>query len=324
MKRSGRMMPLLVGALLLALPAQAQFNTGEDLSITVSPATPRPYDTVMVTPTSNLIDLAASTITVTVNGKVVTKITGSQSVPVTVGGPGERTVISLSAVTGGKTYTNQVALRPADVSLIVEPISTTHPFYRGSALTAPSGRVRLIAIPDLRSNPSTRLNAANLVYTWKLGDQVLQANSGIGRMVLSAQAPVMYRDATITVTVRDAGATVVAETSAVVSPVDAVTRIYHADPLMGPDYDHALSETYTMKGEEEAFRAVGYFFGTTPSLSWSVNGQSASNDRDVTVRTTGTGQGIATLSLSADTADQSAQAALPISFGAKKTNIFGF
>jgi len=309
----------------IASIAHAQFNTGDTLTLSISPQNPRPYDTVTVTPSSNLIDLIASTVTVSVNGKVIETGTGVQSVPVTVGASGERTVISVTAKTAGKSYTTQVSLRPADVALIVDPLTTTHPFYRGAPLVAPSGRVKLVAIADLRTSATSRLDPSTLIYTWKLGDQVLQSSSGIGRSTLLAEAPVRYRDAQITVTVSSPDSSIIASASTVVSPVDPVTRIYHADALMGPDFDHALTGSYGMTSAEDAFRAVAYYFGTQPLFSWTVNGQSASNDRDVTVRSTGTGQGSATLLLTASgNRTQTASARLPISFGSKKTNIFGF
>ncbi|MDB5195146.1 MAG: hypothetical protein JWO84_330 [Parcubacteria group bacterium] len=308
------------------LPAHAQFASSDPLTVTVSPDTPRPYETVTVTPSSTLIDLSAAKITVSVNGRVV-ESGGVQSVPVTVAGPGGTTSITVTAVASGQTYTQTITLHPADVALVVEPVSTTHPFYLGGALTAPVGVVRVIAIPDLRTSTNARLSSSALVYNWKWGDKVLTDQSGIGRSILTATAPVQYRDAQITCTVTSQDGSLVAQASTVISPASAIVRVYPVDPLRGPDFDHALPASFSMSTEEQAFRAVAYFFGSTPSLAWAVNGASASNDQDVTVRTTGTGQGTASLSLTASSADtsQSASSELSINFGAKKaSNIFGF
>lgn len=328
MLRPGTVATLLMSALFVAaIPAQAQFNTGSTLTLSISPENPKPYQTVTVTPDSTLIDLIAGTITVSVNGKVVESGTGVQSIPVTVGGPGEVTRISVTAKVGGQTYTEQVTLRPADVSLVVEPKSTVHPFYLGAALPSPNGTVRLIALADLRTTPGARINPASLIYTWRLGDQILRADSGIGRSVLTAVAPVRYRDAVVTVTVSNTDSSIVAQSSVVVSPVDPILRIYHTDALRGPDFNNALSGTYVMPSGEDAFRSVAYFFGSAPTLAWSVNGQSASANEEVTVRTTGNGAGTAALSLVAAHAatNQSVTARLPVQFGPKKSaNIFGF
>lgn len=317
---------VLLALMVCSIPVHAQSVGSEPLEVAVVPETPRPYQTITITPSSTLIDLNAATITVSVNGKVV--VTGGvQRVPITLGGPGELSTIVVKATVGGKSYTKTIALRPADVALVVEPVSTTHPFYLGASLVAPLGRVRVIALPDLRTGGGTRLSPSALIYTWKWGDQVLAEQSGIGRYLLDVKAPVRYRDADIRVTVTNAEQTLIAEAATVIAPVDPVVRIYPTDPLSGPNFDHALLGNYFMTGEEQAFRGVPYFFSAAPSLAWAVNSQAASGEGEVTVRTTGTGAGTANLSLTAMLAAtrQSITARLPVSFGAKQSaNIFGF
>ena len=317
---------LLFGVFLPQNVAYAQASVAP-LTVDIAPENPRPYQTITVTPGSTLIDLSASTITVTLNGKVVMKGSGAASVPITIGGPGERTTVVVSATLNGQTYTKELIFRPGDVALVVEPISSAHPFYAGGALTSPQGRVRVVAIPDLRTNATTRIPPQNLVYIWKFGNKILQENSGIGKSVLVATAPPRYRDAQLTVTVSSQDSTTVAEASTVVNPVDPIVRLYPNDPLFGPDFDHALSSTLALEGSEESFRGVAYFFGATPTLSWSVNNQPSGNEKDVTVRTTGTGPGTASLSFTASNSvtHQTVTRPLTVSFGGKKgTNLFGF
>lgn len=319
----------LIAALAPYSTAFAQNFTGVDpLTVSISPSNPRPYQTVTVTPGSTLIDLLSGTVRVSVNGKSVAEGSGASSVPVTVGGPGESTVISVRVVVAGQTYVKEITIRPADVALVVDPVSTAHPFYEGASLPAVQGRVRIVAVADMRSNPGTRLGAQNLVYTWKLGDKILADQSGIGRSVLTATAPVRYRDAQVSVTVTSPdNANLVATAATTIAPVDPVIRIYRDDALMGPLFDHALTDSYTMGTGEESFRAVAYFFGAPPSLSWAVNDQVSSTDKDVTVRTTGSGAGIASLSLTATSpaTNQTASNRLSVHFGAKSSfNLFGF
>lgn len=307
--------------------AYAQFGNVQVVSMTISPEYPRPYQTIVVTPDSTLIDMSSSIVKVSVNGKVVEQGSGVQNVPVTVGGPGEKTIISVSATTGGKTYTQSLTVRPSDVSLVIEPVSTTHPFYEGASLVASEGRVRVVAIPDLRTTAKTRIDPSSLVYTWKFGDQILQDQSGIGHSILNATAPVRYRDAQITVTVATSDSSIVAQASTLISPVDPILHFYKNDPLLGPLFDQALTDSYTMSSDEESFRGVAYYFGSTPALVWAVNGQASGADKDVTVRSTGAGSGVALLSLNAhDTSrNQSVAGSLRVLFGAKKgTNLFGF
>lgn len=315
---------LFLIALTGAVPAHAQTGVAP-ISISISPQYPRPYQTISITPRSTLVNLAASTVTVSVNGSVVEQGTGVVTAYTRVGGPGERTAIRVSVTSNGQTYTAETAVRPADVSLVVEPISTTHPFYKGGSLVASEGRVRLIAIPDIRTG-SGAVAAENLVYTWRLGNQILQSASGIGRSSLTATAPVRYRDANVSVTVSTQDSSVVAQASAVVAPADPIVRIYRNDPLLGPLFDRAFSGTFSMMGDEDSFRMVPFFFASRPALSWTVNAVPSGGDDDITVRATGSGRGSAILSASAknDATFQSADTTLSVRFGEERgLGIFG-
>ncbi len=306
--------------------AQSQFGNVDPLSITIDPDYPRPYQIVTVTPNSDLIDLSASTVTWSVNGTVVQKGSGSESASIAVGGPGTVTNIVLTVVNNGQTYTEKTSIRPADVALILEPISTTHPFYEGAALVGSEGRLRLIAVPDLRTSAGTPIPASSLVYTWKNDDQVLQSSSGIGKSVLSAAASVRYRNSVITVIVSSQDSSIVGSASVAIAPTDPIVQIYENDPLLGPRYENALPSSISMTGSEETYRAVPYYFSSIPSLSWSVNGTASQTGKDITVRPTGNGKGTALLGVDAESSSpvQSGAAQLSVTFGAVAKNIFGF
>lgn len=307
-----------------ALAAHAQFGV-EPLSITIFPEYPRPFQIITVTPESSLIDLAASTVTISVDGTVVQRGSGKESVNVAVGGPGEATTITVTAVNNGQLYTAQTVIRPADVALVLEPQSTNHPFYEGGSLVASEGNLRIVAIPDLRTSAGAQIPVENLVFTWRNGEQILESASGIGKSVLTAIAPVRYRDTTISVTVATRDSGVVGQASVVVAPVDPIVRIYENDPLLGPRFEQALSRTDALNGEA-TYRAVPYHFRAMPSLAWSVNGTASQAGQDVTVRPAGSGRGRALLSVDALTAAprQAAKGELSVTFGSQRAGIFGF
>lgn len=329
MKRLAATALLLVGMVGLGslFTAHAQFAGSEPLSLLVTPNYPRPYQTVTVVPQSSAIDLTASTVTISANGVVAAQGSGAEPAYITVGGPGSVTTVTMRAVYGGQTYTKTVTLRPADVALILEPTSTSHPFYEGGALVASEGRVRLIALPDLRRSSGAVIPASELVYTWRNGEQILQGSSGIGKSVLTATAPVRYRDAVISVTVATQDQSIVAQASTALSPVEPLVRIYRTDPLLGSLFATALPRSVTMRGAEESYRAVPYHFPAAPLVSWEVNNAPGGNDKNITVRASGNGAGTALLSVSAKTPNtsQTASAAVSVTFGEERAfNIFGF
>lgn len=316
---------LLATGIGAACVAHAQISSTDPLTLDLNPQYPSPYQIVTITPESSQIDLSASTLTFKVNGKIVQQGSGAQAASVAVGGPGSVTTVTVIAVNNGNTYTQSLTLRPADVALVVEPNSTTHPFYEGGSLIGGEGNVRIIAMPDLRTSSGVQISPANLVYTWKNGDQILQSNSGIGKSVLTASAPVRYRDTVVTVTVSSQDSSVVGQAAVRIAPGDPVIRIYENDPLLGPRYETALSNTTTLADSEATYRAVPYFFTSLPSLTWQVNGTPSQTGQDITVRPSGNGKGTAVLGVSASsgTLGQSANTNLSVIFGQQSSGLFG-
>jgi hypothetical protein len=312
--------------LFATLPAHAQTASVDPFTLDSSPQYPTPYQTITITPSSTLFDMGSAVISATVNGKSFYKGSGGASINVPIGGPGTVTNISVSAVSGGQTYTKKLTFRPASVALVVEPVSTTHPFYAGASLVPSEGSVRLVAIPDLRTSAGKAIDPATLEYTWKLGDQQLDSNSGIGQSVLTATAPQRYRDAIVSVVVQSQDGSLVAEADTTISPVDQASQVYIDDPLLGPLYDTALSDTYTMPNTEDTFLGIPYYFSGTPGLGWVMNGTNSGSDADITVRSTGNGTGTAGLTFSANNSDssESANSTVSVLFGKKSSiGIFG-
>ncbi|MBU1754761.1 hypothetical protein KKH81_00550, partial [Patescibacteria group bacterium] len=312
--------------LVVSVPVQAQIVNTDALYLTVTPDYPRPFSTATVTVRSDTIDLYSSTVTITVNGVVVQTGTGVTTGTFVLGGPGTKSSIIAKITTNGFSFSKELVLVPSDVALIMEPVSTAHPFYEGGPLVASEGRLRLVAVPDLRNAAGVALDPKTLVYTWRLGNKVLQTDSGIGRNILTATAPVRYRDAPITVTVTNQDQTLVAEASTLVSPVDPVVRIYRNDPLLGPDYANALLGSANLQGTEDAFRMVPYFFSSLPAITWAVNGTVNETSNVITLRSTGGGAGTAQVTASAQNSAtfQSANASLSVRFGETRgLGIFG-
>ena len=297
----------------------AQAAGGADpLTLDASPQYPAPYQTVTITPSSSVFDIAASTITVTLNGKAYYKGTGGSNITIPIGGPGSTADVSVTISGDGQPpATQELIFKPETVALVVEPVSSTHPFYEGSGLVTSEGRVRIVAIPDFRTSATQSVDPSTLIYTWSLGNQELNTDSGVGKSVLDSTAPQQYRDADVSVMVSSPNGTEVAEADTTISPVSPIARIYENDPLLGPLYDNALSNTITMTDAEDTYRGVAYYFSETPAISWGVNGNQSGTTNDLTVRSSGNGTGSAVLDYSATDSNttQSADSTVSVNFG---------
>lgn len=318
---------LLSGVSLLGAvsTAHAQLLPTENLTLLITPEYPRPYDTISITPKSNQINLSASEVVVYENGKVIEKGSGERRTYVTLGGPGSQTTIRVTATSEGQTYEVEVRLRPADVSLVIEPTTTTHPLYRGSALPVAEGPLRIVALADFRNSSGTRVPSGALSYTWRLGNKILTQESGLGRSVLTATAPVQFRDADVSVTVSTSDDSMTAQASVEVTPTSPVAYVYRADPLLGIDIAHRLSGSFPMLSEEETFEVVPFYFSGPPSISWTLNQNPAGTQNSLTVRTENSGSGTALAGFVATGPQgESAQGSFGLTFNNQSAGIFGF
>lgn len=298
------------------------FPGGAPFTISVYPEYPRPYEEVTVTIESTLFTISTSDVTISLNGAVVEE--GSRSTVVKMGGPGTKSVIRASVTSIEGTYSAERVIGPAQVALIVEPDSTAHPFYEGARLVPSEGRVRIVAVADIRTSTGSKVPVNQIAYEWKLGSQILLDESGTGRNVLVATAPPRYRDAVVSVTAQTKDQSVVAYASTVISPLDPLVRIYPKSPLRGISFANAIAESFAVSGTEASFHAVPYFFANPPSIAWSINTNTTDTDADLTVRSGG-GSGTAALKVSAEDAAASVSDSATLMFSAaRSTNVFGF
>ncbi|HVX90111.1 MAG TPA: hypothetical protein VHC20_00420 [Candidatus Paceibacterota bacterium] len=325
MRKTAGLLSLLF--LLSTSATHAQVLGAQPLTILLSPQYPAPYQTVTVTPQSTLIDLARATVTISVDGKVVAQSTGGGSASFTAGGAGSSNTITVSANSPEGSYQTTATVHPTNVALIEEPVSTTHPFYEGAAQVAIQGEVRFVAMADLRTSANgAPLDPAKLVYSWHVDSQALESNSGIGKSSVSVVAPMQYRDETVSVTVSTQDGSITGSASATLAPTDPTILFYRDGPLIGPNFDTAIGDFYSLVGDEDSFRAVGYSFSTFPTINWSVNGTPSVSQPTITLRPTGTGAGSATVSATASFPGSyvSASREMTVQFGQSTSHsIFG-
>lgn len=304
--------------------ANAQSFGVAPISIDTYPQYPRPYDTITVTPGSTLLNLSASEVTISANGAIIEQGSGARSASVVLGGPGSSMTIRVTASQGGSSESAEVIIRPADVSLVLEPLTTGAPFFKGGLLVAPQSEVRLIALADFRTSSGTRISPSALSYTWRVGNRILLEESGIGRSTLIASAPVRYRNADVSVTVSTTDDAITGYASSEVVPATPKVFAYRIDPLLGIDLAHALSGTIPLLGDEDSFSVVPYYFREEPSLVWTINGVEAGADSSLTVRTRNDGAARATIGVTATGLDgEAGSSSFTASFSGSR-GTFGF
>ena len=326
--------PLLTASVILAFSvpfaASAQsfdINTTQPFTLSVSPQYPAPYSQVTVSELSSSLNLASAMMTVFANGKQVYR-GNVQPVAVTLGGTGVlmnvKTLISIN----GTQYSQTLSIRPQDVSLVAEPVSSAPPLYAGKPLVPLEGSTRMVAVANLQDGNGRTIDPGTLSYTWTVNGTQIASASGIGKDAIIVASPLQYRESTVSVAVENQSGSVTGGASFSLTAAEPMVRIYKNDPLLGILYDHALADSYAITGTEASLYAAPFSFPTSaaaPVLEWFLNGASVQTGDSITLRPTGSGGGNASLSLVASYGDFiKATENLSLSFGAQSSgNLFG-
>ncbi len=293
----------------------------------MSPQYPAPYSQVTVSELSSSLDLSGATMAVFAGGTQVYR-GNVQPVAVTLGGAGVLMNVKVVISINGTQYSQTLSIRPQDVSLIAEPVSSAPPLYAGKPLVPLEGSTRMVAVANLRDGNGRTLDPGTLSYTWTVNGTQIASASGIGKDAIIVASPLQYRESTVSVAVENPSGSITGGASSSLTAEEPVVRIYKNDPLLGILYDHALADSYAITGTEASLYAAPFSFPTSaaaPALEWFLNGAAAQTGNSITLRPTGSGGGSASLSLVASSGDFiKATANLSLSFGAQTGgNLFG-
>ncbi len=328
MKYSG--FALLVALALLVPPSfvAAQGLGGTDeLVVALTPERPGPNQTVTVDVESYSADLSAATIVYQVNGIVQEKGIGQKHFTFRTGKAGSATVLTIVAQTpDGRTLSKEFTLRPAKVLLLWQANGYTPPFYRGKALFPFEGTVFIAAFPLFQNADGSRVDPQKLIYTWKEDDTTAGDASGYGRSTFAIKGGVPMRTKTVSVEVHTQDNLMLAQASVDIEPVASRIILYENHPLYGVLFNHALTDSLALEGDEVSLAAVPFYFEAgsrqSPLLSyeWQANYAALPSETkpNIVLRRTGAAAGDAALSLkvahSVNTFEEAA-AMLRITFG---------
>ncbi len=304
---------------LLTIPlfAAAQFSgVGEPLQMTLEPERPAPYDTVQITLQSFVTDLSTAEIVFVVNDRVVSS--GSErSVRVNAGPAGGSVkVIARIRAADGSTYSKELRLRPAEVTLLWQSEGYTPPFYRGKALAPFEGRVTVVALPLFTREDGTAVNPRELIYSWSENDEPIAESSGVGKnsFVFRGRVPIRPVDVSVVVTSKDK--TLVAEARDSISTEPPALLLYENHPRYGIRFNRAIQPRVALEEDELRLSAVPFFFetetrgGGNVHYEWELNFRPSPTEAasSITLRRAGDAGGESVVSLTAQEATHLFQA----------------
>jgi hypothetical protein len=280
----------------------------EQVSIDVLPKIPRPGEDFTISIESFSTDLNKAAITWTVNG--VTELRGTGLVTFNGKAPSNgntlNIVVTMVKNTGG-TLTESIKISPAEVELIYEAQTYTHPFYRGKSLYTNESNVRIVAFPRFVI-PGGEISPENLVYTWKVDRKVMQSQSGFGKSILDYKGSLIARPLKVEVTVESLTLGLIAKNSITLQTSKPGILLYEKNPVYGTLFGLNLNnKEFNFNRTEIDVVAEPFFFSTERDgktnleYEWTLNGNSTFNllnENSMLFRKTPESSGVSKISVS--------------------------
>lgn len=251
---------------------------GGGVTLTTTPANPKPNEEISITLNSYSVNVDSATIRWYINDVVKKEGIGEKVITTRTGKSGDFINVKVEVTTyDGRYFEKELSINPAEVDIIVEANSYTPPFYKGRAYFAPQGKVKIIAVPDIVVNGKKVENQV-LSFKWKKNGMVLGNQSGTGRNTLMLEGEIPTKDILVGLEVLDVSRKVLASKLFVVSPQNPKILFYVNSSLYGVLLNKALLGNYEFGNREDiTVIAKPYFFdvytsGTTNfNYKWSVN-----------------------------------------------------
>lgn len=278
-----------IGVAILPMIAFGQsFNISSslpnELGVDIVPTYPRPNEMVFISLTLYTDDLNSANISWYQDGKNVLEGRGETKYSFKTGKIGEETKIEIKIkLLSGASFSKTFTLNPASVDLVWEANSYVPPFYKGRALHARQGNLKIVAMPEFIKN-GKRISPQNLVYEWSNGVETYQNQSGFGKNVLALNGSLLGRTEEIEVLVTDPMNNLVANNFINIAPIDPEIIFYENNPYYGPIFDSAVQNIFDLKTNEVQIWAAPYYFTKENAdglkYEWRLNNATVSNLSD--------------------------------------------
>ena len=224
---------------------------------------------------SSPVDLNNSEITWSLDNKIVLKGVGEKVLRFKTGPIGSNNKIGVVIKTqDGNIIYKDKEIRPADVDMLWEAYTYTPPFYKGKALNSTNSVIKIVAIPHLINSDGARISPQNLIYEWKIRDELYEDLSGVGKNTYAFQTDIIPTKETMGVGVKSVDGLSSASGQVTLISSEPKIVVYESNPLLGILFNTAFKNTI-LSENETILSAYPFFFSTKNSsgvdYSWRVN-----------------------------------------------------
>ncbi len=260
-------------------------TSADSIFTDIIPETPGAFQDVTIKLKSYSYNLLGSKITWTVDGKVVLSDTGAISYSFKTKDVGKATNIVITVLTGGETIQKGISIQPQNVDMLWEaPDSYVPPFYKGKALPATEGQIRVVAFPIVKSSNGTPVKTNDFIYKWSKNFGYIQSASGYNKQAFSLYSDYFNDQETVSVEIIGISQQYKAQKTIKIKPSAPKLVFYKEDPDWGVYYNKALGRNTSITTGTTIIAAPYNFSPKNPAspfirYTWLIN--------DKTVQKTG-------------------------------------
>lgn len=251
----------------------------EQISTTIIPKIPQPGENVSISVESYSSNLNKADFSWRVNGVEQASGKGVTTFNFSAPKSGETATVNLIILKeDGGTLNRTFEFAPADIDLLYEANTYTHPYYKGKALYTSESEIRLIAVPNFVQN-GVKIPAGNLVYNWSVNGTVDQSNSGYGKNIYIYKGGLVQRPLNIQVEVSAENSALSGKETLYIEAKNPDLVIYENNPVYGVIFEKAVQGNFVLDKPEIELQVVPYNFSTSKKESpfvgytWFMNGE---------------------------------------------------
>ena len=211
-------------------------------------------------------------------------------------------------------------LIPGSVNIIWEALNYTPPFYKGKSLYTKESDLKVTAIPTMKDSSGNIVSSQDIIYTWKINNQIQTSLSGLGRETVIIEEIFLGSKLKIEVLAESRNREVFAVQTETIETVDPGLYFYENDPLYGINWSQVMSNT-VVEDEISIFSSPLYFSSQDISelfYTWKANGITlGESSNTVTIRNESDSSGIVRINLAVENINsffERAQSSLALQF----------
>jgi hypothetical protein len=279
---------------LSAEPVLAQINPGDfttpNSGIELKPEFPLPGDTVTATFNDYSGSTYGSSVVWMINGEVVAGSENQRQITFQTGDSGTTQTIQavLNKPSGGQVVLEST-IKPVYLDIIIESQTRVPDWYLGRSLPSIGSLVNATALVSSGSILDT-----DLIYTWRVGQKVLEGGPIRGRNQVSFTTP-MGSQTVLSLQVATPDGVTLAKRAILLPSVTPELHFYEVSTLFGTNHV-ALSDNFSLIGQSAVVKAEPYHLDSrvynNPDIKeWSIDGRGSgtvdNNPYEVTLKRVG-------------------------------------